>query len=168
MLTSPRCEQRSWDLEMSRLKPCIVCGEPSATTRCVEHQLPTHSGTPNVEHPAYANGTRWKNLSRRLRRQQRFCDRCGSKQQLTVDHIVRFKDRPEWAYEEANLRILCKPCNSELSGVKASPEVEAQVAAKIKSRGSGPSLSYSPTPPGSPRDRYTPPGGMLDKEGRLS
>lgn len=149
-----------------RIKPCIVCGTPSETTRCPEHQLPTHSGTPNTEHPAYANNARWKNLSARLRRKQKFCDRCGSRHKLTVDHIVRFKDRPEWAYEEANLRVLCVRCNSELSGAKATPEVEAQVAAAI-SRGRVPHLSYSPTPPGSPGDRYTP-RGYSGKEGRLS
>ncbi|RBP64145.1 HNH endonuclease [Brevibacterium sanguinis] len=148
---------------MTRLKPCIVCGTPSLDTRCDDHQLPTHSGTPNVDHPAYANRTRWKNLSRRLRRQQPFCERCGSRDRLSVDHIVRFTDRPEWAYELPNLRVLCKPCNSELAGVKASPEVEAAIAAKI--RGDDPHLSYSPTPPGSRRERYTPPRGIFGQKG---
>lgn len=151
---------------MTVLKPCIVCGTPSEDVRCPEHPKPVHSGAPNVDHPAYANGTRWKNLSHRLRRQQKFCERCGSTRQLTVDHIVRFKDRPEWAYEEANLRILCKTCNSELANVPASPDVEAIIALKIQ--GGHPHLSYSPTPPGSRRGRYTPPGGIDVEEGRLT
>lgn len=137
------------------MKPCLRCGEPAAGGRCVDHPKPVHSGTPNVKHPAYANNGRWKRLSQRLRKQQRFCELCGSTDNLTVDHIVRFTDRPEWAYEPANLRVICKPDNDRLAQVPASKDTERMIEHKINTRGRPPAPSPAPTPPGSRGDHHT-------------
>src|SRR5699024_11049973 len=115
------------------MQPCVECGDLSVKNRCEAHQLPS---TPKDRgrHVAYANRSRWKSLSRRLRRMSPFCEMCGAKDDLTVDHIVRVTDRPEWTYEIDNLRVLCRRCNSRISGVRSSSEVELEVEEKIRVR----------------------------------
>lgn len=114
-------------------QPCIECGELTERNRCARHQLPTRPKT-NTNHVAFANNTRWKNLSKRLRKQSPFCEQCGTPNDLTVDHIVRHADRPEWAYEEDNCRILCRHHNGKISGTPATAEQERNIEQKINSR----------------------------------
>lgn len=96
------------------MKPCIVCGEPSPSSRCDEHRLPVNHHRPNKPSPA-ARGydSAWAKLSKRARRLQPFCSDCGSTDDLQADHT------PEaWARHEAGLsirledvQVLCGPCN---------------------------------------------------------
>lgn len=122
------------------MRPCLDCGLPSHESRCPEHtreeareQQARRDARRDRSH-VHTNNARWKNLSKRLRRLSPFCALCSAIDQLQVDHIVRVVDRPEWAYEEANLRVLCRRCNSSLSLVPASPEVEAAIADEIRRR----------------------------------
>lgn len=89
-------------------KPCIVCGEPGETTRCPEHTRPDTRPRDRVTRN---NNARWKNLSRRLRRQQPFCSNCGTTTDLTVDHITPLADGGD-PYDLDNLDVLCRSCNS--------------------------------------------------------
>lgn len=90
-------------------RPCLVCGEPSAESRCPDHRVhKTHTG----RHAVHTNTTRWKKLSRKLRRMQPFCSTCGARDDLTVDHKVPLTERPDLAYDLANLDVLCRSCNS--------------------------------------------------------
>lgn len=91
------------------LKPCILCGEPSPRSRCPDHQ--NHKSSAG-RHAVHLNNTRWKKLSRKLRRMQPFCSTCGAREDLTVDHIVPLTERPDLAYDLDNLDILCRSCNS--------------------------------------------------------
>ena len=118
---------------MTLMQPCVECGDLSNRNRCEAHQLPSAPKN-RTNHVAYANRSRWKNLSRRLRRMSPFCEMCGTKDDLTVDHIVRVTDRPEWTYEVDNLRVLCRTHNSSISMQSASPEVELEVEEKIRVR----------------------------------
>lgn len=115
------------------MQPCVECGDLSMKNRCEAHQLP--SAPKNRDnHVAYANRSRWKNLSRRLRKMSPFCEMCGAKDDLTVDHIVRVTDRPEWTFAVDNLRVLCRRCNGGISNQSASAEVEKAIEGKIRAR----------------------------------
>lgn len=100
------------------LKPCMVCGEPSAGTRCSDHDRETE----RLRHLHHNRGTRlargydaaWIKLSRRARRIQPWCTRCGTTDNLTGDHTPQ-----AWARKAAGLPIpledvdvLCAGCNA--------------------------------------------------------
>ena len=90
-------------------KPCIVCGTPSAGSRCAEHRLKdtrTHRS-----HVAWRNDTRWKTLSQKLRRTAPFCEGCFTREDLTADHVLPVSDYPELTYALENCRVLCRSCN---------------------------------------------------------
>ena len=115
------------------MQPCVQCGEISDRNRCEQHLLPS-TQKDRTKHVAYANRSRWKNLSRRLRKMSPFCEMCGAKDDLTVDHIVRVTDRPEWTYEVDNCRVLCRRCNGGISMQSARPEAEKEIEEKIRVR----------------------------------
>lgn len=112
------------------LRPCLVCGEPTDGPRCPEHTV----SRPRDPQHVHFNRARWKNLSARLRRLSPFCELCSATADLTVDHIVRVADRPEWTYETANLRVICRTCNGRLAATPATPEQVAEVEARITAR----------------------------------
>lgn len=119
------------------MKPCIVCGEPSEASRCDEHrraQENARESRRNVEHPAYGNRTRWKNASRRARAAQPFCLDCGATDQLTVDHILPFRERPDLAYAQDNLAVLCRPCNARKGDTMPDADAVAAVEAAVAAR----------------------------------
>lgn len=89
------------------LKPCIACGEPTAGSRCPEHQLADTRPQGHV----HTNPARWKNLSKRLRKNSPFCETCGAVEQLQLDHVIPYSVSPELGYAEENLRVWCKTCN---------------------------------------------------------
>lgn len=88
-------------------KPCLTCGEPSAGSRCAEHQL---ADTRPRDH-VHTNPARWKNLSKRLRKNSPFCESCGAVEQLQLDHVIPYSVSPDLGYAEENLRVWCKTCN---------------------------------------------------------
>lgn len=93
------------------LKPCIGCGTPTRGSRCDDCK-PKDTRTDRT-HVAWRNDTRWKNLSKRLRKASPFCEWCGTDDQLSVDHILPDADYPQLAYAVENCRVLCKRCNGK-------------------------------------------------------
>ncbi|WP_082789295.1 HNH endonuclease signature motif containing protein [Tsukamurella pseudospumae] len=90
-------------------RPCISCGDIINTgTRCTSC-TPAETGRDKTS--AHWNTSRWKNLSRRLRAAQPFCDICAGTAHPQVDHLLPVADFPELTYETANLRVLCRTCN---------------------------------------------------------
>lgn len=146
------------------MQPCVECGDLSTKNRCEAHQLPS-APKDRGRHVAHANRARWANLSRRLRRMSPFCEMCGTKDDLTVDHIVRVTDRPEWTYEVDNLRVLCRTHNSRISMQSASPEVEKEIEEKIRVRRArkGGGTPQTDAPP-RPRVKASSPSHIMDKE----
>lgn len=112
---------------------CLVCGEVSDGPRCEQHRV-HRAPKDRSKHAAYLNRSRWKNFSKKLRKLSPYCEFCGATESLTVDHIVRVADRPEWTYEPDNCRVLCATCNGSISKVSAGPSVEAGIAEKIRVR----------------------------------
>ncbi len=89
------------------MKPCLVCGDVSDATRCPEHRTKDER-----VRPAERRTARWARLSKRLRKAQPFCLTCGSRDDLTVDHVIPVTIRPDLAFEVDNLAVLCRRCNS--------------------------------------------------------
>lgn len=150
---------------------CLVCGEVSERARCPEHQIVKVKT--NTDHVAFANNARWKKLSKKLRKLSPFCELCGTADDLTVDHLVRVTDRPEWTYEIDNCRVLCRFHNGVLATVPATPEVEYEIAEKIRvrrerrrqyQRGAGkPQEETTDRPPGKALFPSHTPGGYTEE-----
>jgi 5-methylcytosine-specific restriction endonuclease McrA len=93
-----------------RLVICLTSGCGNLTDqppRCDEHSQHRHAGPSRTPRTRY--GAQWDRLSKQLRQEQPWCTRCGSDQDLTVDHIIP-------GSVEGGLMVLCRPCNSRKSG----------------------------------------------------
>lgn len=112
------------------MQPCVECGDLSENNRCSRHKLKS-APKDREAHAAYANRSKWRRLSKKLRKASPFCEICGTSDDLTVDHIVRVHDRPEWTYEPDNCRILCRYHNGKLASIPATAEVEREIEQKI-------------------------------------
>ncbi|WP_165612733.1 HNH endonuclease signature motif containing protein [Mycobacterium kubicae] len=97
-------------------RPCIACGAIiSSGSRCDDCRLSSKQPDNSKRHAIRSNPTRWKNLSKRLRRLSPFCELCGATSRLQVDHIIPLGEAEQLgisAYEIANLRVLCRTCTS--------------------------------------------------------
>lgn len=165
------------DNDTMTLRCCTVCGEPSERSRCPEHQPRDDRTGRGVGH---ANDDPvFRAISRRLRKLSPFCQRCGARDDLTVDHIIPTSEAPELAREGLNMRVLCRTCNSR-RGQHCTDTERASVLAATAARKRRKSLAGAPIrrvspqrlggamppighiPPRGPRQnvRYTPRGGM--------
>ena len=94
------------------MKPCIApgCGEPTDQSRCPDHRKDTR----NKKDRGY--DWRWDELSRRARRLQKFCERCGSTEDLQADHLPSAWQRKAQgkAIRLADIQVLCGTCNRDL------------------------------------------------------
>lgn len=112
-------------------RPCLVCGEVTDQSRCPEHRpkdLRRHRGRGHTN-----DDPRMRRLSRRLRRDSPFCEWCGSTTDLTVDHIVPKSEVPALTYNVANLRVLCRDCNSR-RGTNVTDDERNAVYAAVEAR----------------------------------
>gem|GEM_PF-7072769 len=167
---------------MSILRPCTACGEPhDGPGRCPDCRREADTARDRTRDRASAhwNNTRWKNLSARLRRMSPFCEICGSKTMLEVDHILPIVEFPELVYFVENLRVLCRKHNrsrghrwtpAEASAVLERLQEAHKRTRKVKYRqaiqaaqravegGEGPAPEPAAVPPVSRETRYTPHG----------
>lgn len=71
------------------------------------------------------NRRRWRLLRLRIiERDGHRCTKCGRAGRLEVDHIRPVADGGE-AYDESNLRTLCRSCHIERHAVYSGPEFRA-------------------------------------------
>ena len=94
------------------LRPCLDCGLPSDATRCAEHEAERarrreRGRTRTDEHRSRSRS--WRALSALLREASPFCERCGSTDDLTVDHVVPLSLGGEELH--GPMRVLCRPCH---------------------------------------------------------
>lgn len=117
----------SWDNAGMTLRLCTICGEPAQGSRCTEHRRPderTHRGVGHAnDDPVF------RAISTRLRKASPFCQNCGARDDLTVDHIIPTSEAPELAREVLNMRVLCRSCNSRRGNVCTEAERQAVWAA---------------------------------------
>jgi len=133
-----------WDNADMTLGLCTVCGEPAEGSRCAAHRPPDARSGRGVGH---ANDDPvFRAISVRLRKHSPFCQRCGSRADLTVDHIIPTSEAPELAREVRNMRVLCRSCNSRRGSICTDAEragVRSAIAARARRR-SGPPASGRP------------------------
>ncbi len=91
------------------LRPCVVCGEPTGSTRCSAHTV--NSRKANASARGY--DTAWRKLSERARRLQPFCTDCGSSEDLQTDHSPQaWRRKAEGhAIRLADVEVVCGACN---------------------------------------------------------
>ncbi len=93
------------------LRPCLVCGQPAANTRCDEHRVKDTRRARRRPGQA-AHDPRWRALSNQARRAQPWCDDCGAVNDLTCDHVVPKSVAPELVHCIENVAVRCRSCNS--------------------------------------------------------
>lgn len=90
-------------------KPCGIPGCPVLATvapRCTDHEA-EYQRARNARRTHYQEG--WRERSRAAREAQPWCSRCGTKQDLTADHVrARSLD--------AGVQVLCRSCNTKKGG----------------------------------------------------
>lgn len=91
------------------LRPCVVCGEPTGSTRCSAHTVSRRKTNAS----ARGYDTAWRKLSERARRLQPFCTDCGSTEDLQTDHSPQAWQRKAegHAIRLADVEVVCGPCN---------------------------------------------------------
>lgn len=91
------------------MRPCLDCGVPTVEgSRCPDCAAEREQRTTARKGSATDRGydARWQRLSRRARRLQPWCQDCGTRGDLTADHLV-------WpARTLADIEVVCRPCNS--------------------------------------------------------
>ena len=97
---------------MTLPKPCLDCGVPTDATRC-----PPCTTTANIRRGSAAErgyDHRWRRLSKRAIRRQPWCTDCGTRDDLTGDHL-------RWpARSLADVEVVCRPCNSRRGAARTA------------------------------------------------
>lgn len=117
------------------MRPCLHCGEPSNGPRCPEHQRDLNADKPNATARGYDHA--WRELSKRARKLQPFCEDCGALEDLQCDH------RPSaWQRKAAgqvirlsDVAVVCGECN-RARGTARGPHT----------RGDDPNTAAAPPP----------------------
>jgi 5-methylcytosine-specific restriction endonuclease McrA len=90
-------------------KPCVDCGVlVRDCSRCLKCHATYRTSKLSASKRGY--DSKWRRLSKELRRLQPWCSFCGLAADLTVDHIVPLS--MGGSNEVSNLRVLCRSCNS--------------------------------------------------------
>ena len=91
---------------------CLTTGCGNITDqppRCDEHSTHRHGGNATGRLPRTRYGAAWDRLSKQARADQPWCTRCGSPDDLTLDHVIP-------GTSDGGLMVLCRPCNSRKGG----------------------------------------------------
>lgn len=96
---------------MDALKVCIECGELGSGTRCDACQAELDQRLGRQRGGANARGytRQWQGQSARVRREQPYCDECGTPVDLTCDHVVAKANGG--TDDRSNLTTLCRRHN---------------------------------------------------------
>lgn len=83
------------------MKHCLDCGRLSEGCRCPAHTRARHTRM---------YGGRWQRLSRHMRANTTRCERCGTSEDLTTDHVVP-------GSLAGGVQVLCRVCNAKKSAI---------------------------------------------------
>lgn len=87
------------------------CGEPCEDGRCTEHRPATRPDRGTATQRGYNSA--WSRLSKQARRLQPWCSDCGTKTDLTGDHL-------RWpALSLKDVDVVCRPCNSKRGAARS-------------------------------------------------
>ena len=90
--------------------PCLYCGVISRGSVCRQCKAAIESKDIKRQERNRAYDYEWQKMSRLARKIQPWCSRCGSKNDLTADHILSLANGGSNILE--NIMILCRRCNS--------------------------------------------------------
>ena len=95
-------------------RPCITCGDLTDASHCAEHtpRPPDRRRGRGRDH--VGRGAAWDRLSRRARSFQDWCTDCGSRDDLTADHLPSawHKVIKHRALTLHDVEVVCRSCNS--------------------------------------------------------
>lgn len=90
--------------------PCLYCGTLSRGSVCRDCLSAIQARDPKRRERNKQYDHEWNRLSRLARQLQPWCSRCGSKNDLTADHILSLANGGSNILE--NIMVLCRRCNS--------------------------------------------------------
>jgi 5-methylcytosine-specific restriction protein A len=90
--------------------PCLYCGVVSRNGTCTQCRSAIEAKDPRRKQRHRQYDYDWQRLSRLARTLQPWCSRCGSKRDLTADHILSLANGGSNIIE--NVMVLCRKCNS--------------------------------------------------------
>ena len=104
-------------------RPCIECGVPCPATRCSLCGADRQRLLDQRRGHAAARGydAAWRVLAARARRLVRHCDDCGSRDDLTVDHLPGAWEKRARGERLtlADVSVCCRSCNSRRGARRA-------------------------------------------------
>ena len=112
------------------LKPCLDCHELTEDSRCHnclrdhvnarERATDRHRSSPTERGYGYA----WRRLSERARKLQPWCSRCGTDENLSVDHLPSAWERHAQgkSIRLEDIDILCLSCNGSIGSSRPGSE----------------------------------------------
>lgn len=99
---------------MSLPRPCLSCGTLSPDAHCAEHAPHRPDLRRGRDRSHVGRGGAWDRLSKRARALQDWCSDCGTRDDLTADHLPS-----AWAKVAArqtltlhDVEVCCRPCNA--------------------------------------------------------
>ena len=92
------------------LTPCLYCGVLSRGSECRDCIGTIQARDPKRKDRNKQYDSEWHRLSRLARSMQPWCSKCGSKNDLTADHILSLANGGSNILE--NIMVLCRRCNS--------------------------------------------------------
>lgn len=114
------------------VRPCIDCGTPADDTRCPPCTTSRQQRDGRRRGGATARGytSRWQRLARRAIRRQPWCTDCGTRDDLTGDHLV-------WpATKLEHVDVVCRGCNSRRGARRSLTGGDQPVEPTSQTRGS--------------------------------
>lgn len=93
---------------------------------------------------AFYGTPEWKRTRAIVRQRDGACVMCGSRDRLSVDHIIPRRDAPHLAFELSNLRTLCASCHGRRDGARSNTS-KARVSPLTRSQGASRVLEGGPT-----------------------
>jgi 5-methylcytosine-specific restriction protein A len=90
--------------------PCLYCGVLSRGSTCRQCLNAIQGRDPLRKERNKKYDSEWHRLSKLARSLQPWCSRCGSKKDLTADHILSLANGGSNILE--NIIVLCRSCNS--------------------------------------------------------
>ena len=101
------------------LYPGCSCFRLDGSNYCERHQ--EYGEQKAAKHIAFLNALRsneefyrtkrWRTLRAKIIKEQKHCQCCGTKDNLTVDHIIDPRGDEQLFFDESNLQVLCEACH---------------------------------------------------------
>jgi 5-methylcytosine-specific restriction protein A len=102
---------------MCNFPGCTVLIDPSERY-CLKHKKEKSSNSRKpFENAQRSNNNlyhtaQWKNLRKKVLKDNNYCVYCGSRENLVIDHIIPPRGNEDLFFSENNLQVVCHRCHS--------------------------------------------------------